>query len=406
MIEDSPGKFLESNLIQNLNEPCKIGDVSWITPGKSAWDWWWCNRYAPDAGFELGPNQETMKYFIDFASEMGWEYQLVDWQWYGEPFAPTDSYQWNPNPDADITTCIPGIDIPSLVEYADSKNVKLLVWLEWHHADRQMEEAFPLYEKWGVAGVKIDFMASESQEMVDFYHRTVKLAARHHLVVDFHGAYKPTGFSRTYPNLVTREGVLGNEYTKWSDRITPEHTVTLAFTRNILGEMDFTPGGFVNVTPDQFRLESDAPSPMVMATRANQLAMMVVYESALQVICDSPHNYRNSPAGLDFLKIVPTTWDETRVINEQMSDYITVARRSGKEWFIGSMTDGSARNLKIPLDFLDPGTYRATIWQDGEDAGENPASLVKREIEVNPVETIEASLAPGGGHAVHLAPVE
>jgi len=145
---------------------------------------------------------------------------------------------------------------------------------------------------------------------------------------------------------------------------------------------------------------------MVMATRTNQLAMMVVYESALQVICDSPHNYRNSPAGLDFLKIVPTTWDETRVINEQMSDYITVARRSGKEWFIGSMTDGNARNLEIPLDFLDPGTYSATIWQDGEDAGENPTSHTREEMEVDSGDIIEAWLAPGGGHAVHLTPVE
>ncbi len=405
MMEETPGKFLESDLIQNLNEPCQIEDVSWITPGKSAWDWWWCNRYAPDAGFELGSNQETMKYFIDFASEMGWEYQLVDWHWYGVPFAPTETFNNNPNPDVDITTCNPDIDIPALVAYADSKNVKLLLWLEWNHADWQMEEAFPLYEKWGVAGVKIDFMASESQEMVDFYHRAVKLAAKHHLVVDFHGAYKPTGFSRTYPNLVTREGVLGNEYTKWSDRITPEHTVTLAFTRNILGEMDFTPGAFVNVTPADFKLETESPTPTVMATRTNQLAMMVVFESALQVICDSPDNYRKSPAGLDFLKIVPTTWDETRVLNEQMGDYITVARRSGDEWFIGSMTDGDGRELEIPLSFLASGNYKATIWQDGEDAGEHPANLVREEQTVGAGDVIHARLASGGGHVVYIQPV-
>ncbi len=162
-------------------------------PGKSAWDWWWCNNYAPDAGFKLGSNTQTMKYFIDFASEMNWEYQLIDWQWYGEPFSPTEEMEWNSNPDADITTYTEHINIPELVKYAASKNVKLFLWLEWNHADKQMDEAFPLYEKWGIAGVKIDFMASENQEMVNFYHRVAKLAAKHHLLVDFHGAYKPTG---------------------------------------------------------------------------------------------------------------------------------------------------------------------------------------------------------------------
>ena len=233
MINDNPGKFIESNILSNLNEPCILKDVSWIKPGKSAWDWWWCDSYAPDVDFKLGSNTETMKYFIDFASEMGWEYQLIDWQWNGESFNPTEEFVWNPNWEADITTSTKNINIPELVEYAKSKNVRLFLWLEWNHANQQMEEAFPLYEKWGIAGVKIDFMAGEDQEMVNYYHRLVKLAAKHHLLVDFHGAYKPTGISRTYPNLITREGCLGNEYTKWSNRITPEHTVTLAYTLEV-----------------------------------------------------------------------------------------------------------------------------------------------------------------------------
>lgn len=406
MISRSPGRFLETNIIQNLNDPCEIEDPSWIKPGKSAWDWWWSNYYAPFADFELGSNTETMKYFIDFASEMGWEYQLVDWHWYGKPFVDDENGEWVPTPDADITTMNPDIDIPELVEYANLQNVRLLLWLEWEHADRQMDEAFPLYEKWGIAGVKVDFMARDDQEMVNFYHRLVTKAAEHHLLVDFHGAYKPTGYSRTYPNLITREGVMGNEYTKWSNRITPEHTVTLALTRNILGEMDFTPGAFVNVTKEDFKLETEAPSPMVMGTRCNQLAMFVVYESALQVICDSPDNYRNSPAGLDFLKIVPTTWDETKVINAQMGDLITVARRSGDTWYVGSMTDWDGRTIEIPLDFLKEGSYLATIWKDSENSSKIRAELEKDTQNVNRDLIISAKLVKGGGHVMVISPTE
>ena len=297
MIGRTAGDLIESDIIANLNDPCEIKDTAWIKPGKSAWDWWWSARYAPDAHFKVGSNTETMKYFIDFASEMGWEYQLIDWHWYGKPFI-----TWDPaplaDPDGNILSQNPDIDIPALVEYAQSKNVRLLLWLEWSHAQRQMEEAFPLYEKWGIAGVKVDFMQRDDQEMVNFYHRLIKKAAEHHLLVDFHGAYKPTGFSRTYPNAITREGVLGNEYTKWSARVTPVHNVTIPFTRGLLGEMDFTPGAFVQVTKEKFKAEEDIPPPTVMGTRCHQLAMMVVFESALQILCDSPYNYRQKPAGL------------------------------------------------------------------------------------------------------------
>jgi len=261
------------------------------------------------------------------------------------------------------------------------------------------------HTKWGIAGVKIDFMAREDQEMVGFYERVARLAARHHLLVDFHGAYKPTGLSRTYPNLITREGVLGNENTKWSDRITPEHTVTLAFTRNILGEMDFTPGAWMNVTPSAFTTESEKGYPVVMSTRANQLAMFVVYESALQVICDAPYHYRESPAGLDFLKVVPVTWDETRVLNERIGDYITVARRSGKDWFIGSMTDGEARELDIALDFLGTGQFEATLWADAEDAAHYPEHLDRKSLVVDAGSTLNTKLAPGGGWAARIIPL-
>ncbi|UCD48841.1 MAG: glycoside hydrolase family 97 protein [Phycisphaerales bacterium] len=404
MIGSNPGDLIESDLIANLNEPCKLKDTSWIEPGRCAWDGWWPGRYAPDAEFPLGANDETMKYFIDFAAEMGWEYQLVDWQWYGPPFA--EEIGGPAHPTSDITTPIPGIDIPTLVEYAESKGVRLLVWLHWAHADKQMDRAFPLYERWGVAGVKIDFMTRDDQEMVDFYERVVKKAAKHHLVVDFHGAYKPTGLSRTYPNLLTREGVLGNEYNKWSDRVTPDHCLTLPFTRMLAGPMDFTPGGFRHGTRETFKVVGgDAPAPMVFGTRAFQLAMLVVYESPLQVLCDTPYEYRQSPAGLDFLRIVPTTWDQTEVLNAQVGDFITVARRSGFDWYVGSMNDWTARELTIPLQFLGNNKYEATIWIDGDDTDEKPASLTRTTHAVTKTDQIQATLAPGGGQVIHLRPI-
>jgi len=402
MIGDSPGDFIESDILANLNEPNALEDVDWIRPGKSSWDWWWCNRYGPDVDFQLGSNTETMKHFIELSAEMGWEYQLVDWTWYGPAFLPTEEDGNNPHPTSDITTMEPEIDIPELVRYGAERDVKILLWLEWNHADKQMEEAFPLYEKWGVAGVKVDFMARDDQYVVNFYHRLVKLAAKHHLVVDFHGAYKPTGVSRTYPNLMTREGVMGNEYVKWSNKITPEHKVTIPFTRGMLGEMDFTPGAFVNVLPDRFKTETGAPSPMTMGTRCNELAMMVVYESPLQVMCDAPHNYRSSPAGTDFLKIVPTTWDDTRVLNASVGDYITTARRSGDEWYIGTMTDEEGRTLSIPLDFLGEGSFEATIWKDASDAEVAPTRLEKEVLPVDQDTVLEAPMASCGGHVVHI----
>lgn len=399
LVADHPGRFVESNTILNLNEPCAIMDPSWIKPGKCAWDWWWSGSYAPDANFEMGPNQDTMKYFIDFASDMGWQYQLVDWQWYGPPFA--DVVGGPSHPTSDITTPNPNIDMPALVQYAKAKNVRLFVWAHWEHIDQQMDKAFPLYQKWGIAGVKIDFMDRDDQDMVNVYHRVVKKAAEHKLLINFHGAYKPTGIRRTFPNLVTREGVMGNEYNKWSDRVTPDHCLVLPFTRMIAGPMDFTPGGFRHGNKTSFKILT-GPAPMVYGTRAFQLAMLVVYESPLQVMCDTPYAYRQSPEGLDFLKLVPTTWDETRVINGEVGNYITVARRSGKDWYIGVMTDWTERSLTLPLTCLAEGRYSAEIWQDADPKKDN--LLVKSSRNVTAGDTLQANVRSGGGYVVRLTP--
>ena len=404
MVADHPGRFIESDIIHNLNAPCALDDVSWIEPGKCAWDWWWSDGYAPDMGRKLWADTKSEKYFVDFAAEMDWEYQLVDWNWYGPPFTSMETFE--PNPDVDITKYTPECNVPEIADYAESKGVKTIVWLEWHHADKQMDEAFPLYEKWGVEGVKVDFMDRNDQAMVNFYHRLIKKAAEHHLLVDCHGAFMPAGIDRTYPNFITREGVLGNEYTKWSDRITPDHCLTLPFTRMLGGHMDFTPGGWEHGTKETFKVDDEAglDHPMVMGTRCYQMAMLVVYESALQVICDAPYVYRNSPDGLDFLKIVPTTWDETKVLKGEVGDFIAVARRSGDEWYVGCMTDWTPREMEISLDFLGEGSYKAVIWADAPDADEHPEKLVRSEREVSGAEPLNVSLAPAGGVVVHIVP--
>ena len=410
MLGDKPGDLVESNIILNLNPPCAIADFTWIRPGRSAWDRWWSAGYAPEVDFPVGTDNRSMKYFIDLAADMGWEYQLVDWQWYGEPFDPQQPLGTavNPDPTVDLTKSAPGIDIPELVRYAGERGVKILLWVDWYHAEADMEKAFPLYEKWGVAGVKVDFMQRDDQQMVNFYHRLVRLAAKHRLTVDFHGSYKPTGIRRTWPNLLTREGVLGNEWNKWGSEATPTHNVTIPFTRMLAGPMDYTPGGFRNRNREDFEpVGMDTPGPFVMGTRCHQLAMLVVYESPLQVLCDSPYNYRTSSAGLDFLKIVPTTWDETRVLSGTPGDHVAIARRAGDDWFVGAMTGADARVLDLPLDFLPEGSsFRAEILVDSADAAVHPERLTRQQRTVCLGESLQGKLAAGGGYIAHLVPSE
>ncbi len=388
MIGEEPGDLIESQILWNLNDPCAIDDPSWIKPGISAWDHWWSGEVKMDT--------ETILEYIDLAAEMGWEYMLIDWNWYGPPFE--EEVGGKANPDVDITTVAPEVDMPKILEYARSKNVDLLLWLLWEHAAKQMDEAFALYEDWGVKGVKIDFMQRDDQEMVQWYHKVVKKAAEHHLTVDFHGAYKPTGWTRTYPNLLTREGVLGNEYSKWSSRITPEHTTTLPFTRMITGQMDFTPGAFLNRSMGQFRTGAPAQA---MGTRCNQLAMFVIYYSPLTVACDHPDNYKDQP-GVEFLKEVPTVWDDTRVLNGRVGEFITMVRRRGDTWFIGAMTNSEARSLKINLDFLEDGNWQIHFFKDAPDADKHAEKLETGVTTITSHDELEITMVSGGGYAAYI----
>lgn len=385
MLVETPGKLVESEIVTNLNDPCEIADPSWIKPGVSAWDHWWSG--------EVKMEQSVIYEYIDLASKMGWPFMLIDWQWYG---------QFN-EPTADIKKPAPQINMPEILKYAKSKNVRCWLWLYNTDVDRfNFEEACALYEKWGIAGIKIDFMDSDDQEMVNWYHRVVKTAAKYHLMVDFHGAFKPDGWQRTYPNLATREGVLGNEYNKWSLRITPEHLCTLPFTRMLAGPMDFTPGGFLNRNPDQFKNGTPA---QVLGTRANTLSQFVIYDSPFLVACDHPKNYYGQ-VGEDFLKQVKSVWDDTKVLNGSVSEYITMARRDGNRWFIGSMTNSFERELEIKLDFLSGGNYKMVSFTDSEKTKQNAEIAEQKETTVKKGDLVKIKMVPGGGFAAWIEPLK
>ena len=378
MTGDNPGVLIESEIIQNLNDPCAIKDPSWIKPGMSAWDHWWHG--------EVKMEMPVIKQYIDLASEMGWPYMLVDWQWYGK---------FN-SPEADITKWAPQIDMPAIIKYAASKNVDILVWLYCTDVNRNsaFKTAFPIYKQWGIKGVKIDFMDRDDQQMVNWYHDIIKCAAENHLTVDFHGAYKPDGIIRTWPNMITREGLMGNEYYKFSDKMSPEHNVKLAFTRMLAGQMDYTPGAFLNVTREQFKQQVPA---IVWNTRAAELSKFVIYESPLTVVCDHPDNILGQP-GSDFLKIVPTTWDDIKFLGGYPGEWVALAKRSGDKWFIGVMNNSREKTVEINLDFLPQGNYIIDSWSDTKNSGKEPKELNKTTSKLKSPGSMKITMVKNGGY--------
>jgi alpha-glucosidase len=383
-IAEKDGDIIENDIIYRLGSPNKLKETSWIRPGKVAWDWWNAsNLYG--VSFKSGINTESYKHFIDFASKWKLEYVIFDEGW----SKPSDLFEINPQMDMD-----------GLFAYAKTKNVGIVLWVTSKALDDRMGEALDRFEKWGAKGIKVDFMQRDDQKMVNFYERTAVEAAKRHLLVDFHGSYKPTGLSRTYPNVVTREGVQGLEHSKWSSNITPQHDVTIPFIRMFAGAMDFTPGAMRNATKDNFR--AVFTEPMSQGTRCHQLAMYVVYESPLQMLSDSPPQYDREPVIMEFLSRVPTTWDETKVLNASISHYVTVARKSGSDWYIGSMTNWTPRDFDLKLDFLEVGKYELTEYADGPNADKYAADYRRSSREVASSEVITIHLAPGGGWAAKL----
>ena len=385
MMADRAGQLIESQLVGNLNPPPR-GDFSWVKAGKTSWDWW----SGPLEGVK--PDLAAYKRFIDFAAESGFPYHLLDAGW-----AFGTGPCCDPLPTTDITRAADGIDMPALVRYAGEKGVGLLLWVHWEHLAPRMDEVLDTYARWGIKGIKVDFMNRDDQDMVAFYQRLAEATARRHLLLDLHGAYVPAGLQRTYPNFITQEGVLGAEWNKMDRRITPRHNLMLPYTRMLTGPMDYTPGGFRNATPRDFEVR--ASMPLTQTTRGQALAMYVVYDSPLQMVSDDPSNYRGE-TGFDFLRRVPAAWDETRFLAGEPGEDIVLARRSGKTWYLGAMTADQARAQQVSLGFLPPGRWRATIWQDGEVVRE-----VRRSVQnVTRSDTLTLSLAAAGGAAVILEP--
>jgi alpha-glucosidase len=384
MIGDNPGTLIESEIIQNLNDPCALSDISWIKPGLCAWDHWWSG--------EVKMEMPVIKQYIDLASTMGWPYMLVDWQWYGK---------FN-TPEADITIWAPQINIPEIVSYAAAKNVRIILWLYSSDVNRNcaFKDAFPLYRKWGIAGVKIDFMDRDDQYMVNWYHDIIKYAAENQLLVDFHGAYKPDGIIRTYPNMITREGVMGNEYYKFSDKMSPEHNVKLAFTRMLAGQMDYTPGAFLNVTREEFKNQTPA---VVWNTRAAELSKFIIYESPLTVVCDHPENILNKP-GADFLRIVPTVWDDIKFLGGYPADHVAIARRDGNKWFVGILNNSKAKTIDLDLGFLQIGEYTMNSWADSKKSDRYPSEVLAYSKKVKSGQIVKIDLAKNGGFAAVIYP--
>lgn len=374
LIARKPYQLVESDLVLNLATPSQLADTSWIKPGMASWGTWWS---------ATGQNNlDTLKQYIQLAADMDWPYQLSEIG------------------DKSI--------VPDLVEFARQRGVR--VWL-WFHFNDFIDSAvytrdFPMYRKWGIAGLKIDFIDRDDQWAVKWYEDVARVAAENHLLIDFHGAFKPTGLERTWPNQITREGIQGNEYNKWSAKETPEHKATLPFTRGLAGPADFTPGGFLDRQPSQFKIGNS--NTQAQGTRSSELAMFLLIQSPFIVACDSPDHYRNLDGsylpGMDFLKGLPTVWDETHGLAGEVGQYIVEARRNRDKWYLGAVSDRQARQLSVPLSFLGKGAWKVTIWQDAPDSDVNAEHLVKVEKTVRSTGTLPLKLAPSGGAVAIFSP--
>ena len=385
VISETDGELADSDLVYLLGSPSRIDDADWIKPGKVAWDWWnsW-NLYGVD--FKAGINNDTYKYYIDFASQYGIEYVILD-------------EGWAVNKKADLFQVVPEIDIKELVDYGAERNVGIVLWVGYAAIDKDMEHVCQHYADMGVKGFKVDFMDGDDQMIVDFYYRMAETAARHHLFIDFHGAYKPTGLHRTYPNVLNHEGVYGLEQAKWdnqSDLVTNE--VTIPFIRMVAGPMDYTQGAMKN--GNNYNYAALYNEPMSQGTRCRQLAEYVIFESPFNMLCDSPSNYMREDECTRFIASVPTVWDETVVLDGKVGEYLVIARRKDFRWYLGAITNWDERDIEIDLSVLPNfGAKSGHIFRDGINANRAARDYVSETVQVMG-NKIKLHLAKGGGAVV------
>ena len=384
-VAGNDAELAASDIVFRLGKPLRIADTSWIKPGKVAWDWWnaW-NLYGVD--FRAGINNETYKYYIDFAAENGIEYVILD-------------EGWAVNKKADLMQVVPEIDLPELVTYADGKNVGLILWAGYWAFHRDMEHVVKHYADMGIKGFKVDFMDRDDQEMVRFINEASELCARYNMLVDFHGMYKPTGAQRTWPNVINYEGVNGLEQLKWSpkgyDQVT--YDVQIPFIRQFAGPMDYTQGAMRNAIKKNYNPVNS--EPMSQGTRCRQLATYVIFDSPLNMLCDNPSNYRREPECTAFIARIPTVWDETLGLDGKVGEYITMARRSGDEWYVGGLTNWDKRDIIVDLSFLGEGFYEIELFKDGINADRAACDYKRVVMPVPEDRQLKVTLFPGGGFA-------
>jgi alpha-glucosidase len=402
MISDRVGALIESNLLTNLSPPCKIDDVSWIKPGQTTWPWWNGN-VIPDT-IAGGNNFETNRYYIDFCARNYIEFHSVV-EYGGHEWYENDGTGFSPGKNFDPAKPVAGLDMQRVCDYAKEKGVGIRVWVHWRALYPRLDATFAQYEKWGIKGLMVDFMDRDDQEMVNIQEEILQKAAKHKLHIQFHGAYKPTGMSRTWPNEFTREGVLNYEYNKWDTLVTPDHDVNVAFTRLLAGATDYHLGGFKFVTPSQFKPQYTMP--MIKGTLCHMMGMYVVLESALGMLADYPDQYGEQWA-FKMLTWLPTTWDETKVLDAKVGEYVVVGRRKNIHWYIGIINNSTAREITVPLTFLPRVPHTSMIFTDGDEADRDPHSLKFETPYLWPKEKnfLKIKLAAGGGALLLLSESE
>ncbi len=387
-IAEKDGDLLMNDLVYRLASPPTNTDWSWVKPGISTEEWI-CGSNLYGVNFKAGINTATYKYYIDFASRFGMQYVMLDAGW--------SDYN-------DLSKITPGLDLEEVAAYASTKNIQLILWTLSMTLDRQLDTALKEFNRLGIRAIMTDFMDRDDQKTVRFYKRIAEATARHKIMVMFHGAFKNAGFERTYPNAITREGVLGSEYNIWSDKASPEHDLLIPFIRMVSGPMDYEPGFYRNANQRSFRPLPD----MVMSqgTRTHQLAMFVAYESPIQMFSGNPSDAYPEIAFTTYLASLPTTWDDTRVIDAKLGDYLVIARRKDNDWYLSAMTDWSEREMEVSLSFLGDGKYRAFSCEDGTNAKKDASDYRMGYKLTDNSEKLEVKMAPGGGYVVKLIKLE
>jgi len=402
LIGDRPGALLESETLYCLNEPSAIKDLSWIKPGKITFHWWNGDVYDGRPGPPMLSFEMSQKY-IDFCAREGiLIHSITSTEGTTTPWYHQSKSGVEPGPDTDVTRPRAGFDLPAIRRYAESKNVRLWTWVHQGALRGRVEEAFAAFEQMGWKGMMVDFFDHDDQESVEFAESILQAAARHHILIHLHGVWKPTGWQRTYPNLMNHEGALNLEYLKWSDRCTPEHDLMMAFTRLIAGPMDYHLGGFRAVKRSEFKPHSVGPN--VLGTRCHQLAMYVCWDNPTPMVADYPAAYEGQP-GFDFVKMVPTWWDETRVLVGQVGELLVTARRKDKTWYVGGLSAKQARELDLALSFLGKGRFSGRIWKDSPETLSDPNRLTIETREVNSSDSMKVVIASDGGFVAQFAPV-